>query len=221
MRSVIELTKYALRWASLLSRLKLSTSASSYQQVLTSMDSMRSVEITITGAQNLLGAIIFISYIFAALLITGWIVFTLGRLFAPLSLRLDRENIQQICAFAVHATIIFGILSYQMLYFLIASYKDWRAARGLPPVLNLSIWNFDQLYLWEWTKTSTLFLDFARKICTEANGNWWWTEHALILSMAWNVYMAVEGKKKKTLVSRTVRVSSSMRAWGMLRTRTM
>lgn len=143
--------------------------------------------------QNIIGALIFISYIIAALLFSGCILVNLWKASFRSTPSPGPKHTQRILAFSSLALFSFTTLSYHMLSFLISSYDDWANARNLPRPAALSAQDLGQLYLWQWTKTSALFQDFATNICMETNGNWWWTEHVLVFSIAWNVYMAVEG----------------------------
>ena len=144
--------------------------------------------------QNLLGGLLFICYIIAALVLTGWIVLSLSKASSLLPAGLDdRRHVQQVFTISSLAAFSFASLSYHMLSFLITSYHDWAVQHDYPLPQGISRRDAERLHLWQWTKTSTLFQDFAKDICAESNGNWWWTEHALILSIAWNLYMAVEG----------------------------
>jgi hypothetical protein len=145
---------------------------------------------------NVASAVIFIFYIVAALVLTGWIAVDLYQVSSQPPSRSNWRGRQRICTFSALATLSFATLSYHMLGFLITSYSEWAVARGCPLSHSVSKDDLNQLYLWEWAKTSTLFRDFAASICKELNGSWWWTEHVLMLSMAWNIYKAAEGNDK-------------------------
>jgi hypothetical protein len=154
--------------------------------------------------ENISGAVIFVLYIIAALGLVAWIVLTLYRTSSPLSSSPDPKAHQRIYSFSVLALVSFATLSYHMLSFLITSYCDWVVVRGIALPRSLSYNELMRLQLWQWAKTSTLFQNFAKKICTQWNGNWCWTEHVLIFSMAWNIYMAVEGNARQVASVQTV-----------------
>lgn len=148
---------------------------------------------------NILGGTIFMCYIGAALLLTGLIVLNLYQSSLRSPPPSTWNHVQQFSTFSVLAVLSFGTLSYHMLSFLITVYSKWAIARGLALPQGVLKNYLDQLHLWQWARTSTLFQDFATNICMESNGNWWWTEHTLIFSMAWNIYMAVEGSLERLI----------------------
>ena len=152
---------------------------------------------TDNDAPNVLGGTIFICYIVAALLLTGLIVLDLYKSSLRSPPPSTWNHVQQLFTFSVLAVLSFVTLSYHMLSFLITAYSNWAIARGLALPQGVRKNDLDRLHLWQWARTSKLFQDFATNICMESNGNWWWTEHTLIFSMAWNIYMAVEGNLER------------------------
>ncbi|KAF7510052.1 hypothetical protein GJ744_007156 [Endocarpon pusillum] len=161
-----------------------------------------------SDAPNILGGTIFICYIGAALLLTALIVLNLYKTSLRSPPRSTWNHVQQLSVFSVLAILSFATLSYHMLSFLITAYSNWAVARGLALPQGVLKNYLKRLHLWQWARTSTLFQDFATKICMESNGNWWWTENTLMFSMAWNIYMAVEGKLQGFVFIESDRVSS-------------
>lgn len=155
---------------------------------------------------NVVGAVFFLSYILAALLFTFLIVFDITKAYVPqyqvlrchdaASKNATSNNKQGVDTYLVTlvslAILSFATLSYHMMQFLIVSYLEWTAehltladdTKSFPDVLAS---------LWSWMKTSTLFQDFATSIC-RTEERFLWTQSALLLSLGWNVWMAVEGK---------------------------
>ena len=151
---------------------------------------------------NVLGAIIFFSYIVTALGITGLIVSDLSKAYRAFSKSqantIHRSNL--ILAFASFAAISFSGLSYHMLNVLIHSYLTWVESANMPfprtlfgTLTGLTTGELSLLDIWTWAKSSTLFTDFAEVICNDPV-RFWWTQQALLLSIGWNTYMAIEGK---------------------------
>ena len=154
--------------------------------------------------RNTTGAIIFTAYVIAALLLTAILCRDLVNAFfldLPKSLR-NRDGLHnRIRVFACLSILSFSLLSYHMTDYLIVSYERWANERkiALPdrlygkrglfgPMENQRV----PLLIWEWLTTSTLFQDFAQTIC-QSRENFWWTQQALFITMAWSVYMSVEG----------------------------
>ncbi len=147
-----------------------------------------------SDAPNVLGGVLFVCYVVAALLLTGLIVLNLYKSSSRSPPPSNWNHVQQISTFSVLAVLSFATLSYHMLSFLVTSYSDWAVVRGLALPRDVLKDDLRWLHLWKWARTSSLFRDFATNICTESNGNWWWTEHTLMFSMVWNIYMAFEGR---------------------------
>lgn len=111
---------------------------------------------------------------------------------------IDLEKRLQI--FSALSVLSFSTLSYHMLSYLIGSYQDWAGTnRVLLPQRILGnagiVGRKDQrveLHIWEWLTSSTLFQDFAITICNDS-ARFWWTQQALLVSMAWSVFMSFEG----------------------------
>lgn len=157
---------------------------------------------------NLLGALIFSAYVTSAILLTGLITYNLyctyqSSLVAKLKLpdnRLPSED-THVQLFASLAAFSFSILSYHMMHFLVVSYAAWSTERQIlvPDKLFgeggfIVIGNSSgiDLHIWHWLTTSTLFLDFAEMICQDS-AKYWWTQQALLVTMACCHFMAIEG----------------------------
>jgi len=145
------------------------------------------------------GAIIFTAYVIAALLGTIFLTASLLNVYSSKRDRL-KTSPTHLQLYAALSVLSFSTLSYHMLNYLIFSYQEWALFRDLevptqllgksgvlsPPDQRA------QLYIWTWLKSSTLFLDFAHELC-ESSANYWWTEQALLATMARSVFMSIEG----------------------------
>ena len=144
---------------------------------------------------NITGALIFTAYVFSALFLTGYIIFNLFTRFRQLeqspSSSIVSKAQSRLPTFAALSALSFSVLSYHMLTFLIASYQNWALTNGIRLQEHL-LSNLSGLHLWQWLTGSTLFLDFARAI-SETSARYWWTIQALLLTMAWSVFMGFEG----------------------------
>lgn len=164
---------------------------------------------SVSSEYNLAGAVIFIIYVVSALFFTGIIVGILS--YSPESThrssslsstkthqRSSHENKVQI--FKALSTLSFAVLSYHMMSFLILSYKAWALERGIelpqeflgPNGLIDIQHGTSHLYIWEWLTSSVLFRDFAEIICG-SSARYWWTQQALLGTMAWSFFMSIEG----------------------------
>lgn len=157
--------------------------------------------------QNLIGAVIFICYVSLALYLTGFITGTLLHPYqsvrSPRS-RYGARNLfleRQVQIFALLSVVSFSILSYHMINVLLQSYKAWATAQNIEPkhqpekdgssLEGHVYWSC--ICLWEWLKDSHLFEDFGNAIL-ENNSRFWWTQQVLLVSIAWSVFMSVEGR---------------------------
>ena len=157
---------------------------------------------TETPIENPLGAIIFFSYIVAALGLISLISYDLCKaykIYPHPSVQAEALiNTNLILTFASLAAISFSVLSYHMLNVLIYSYLAWADSANtllLQPSSSYGnmLNNISNLHIWTWAKSSTLFKDFAENICNDPV-RFWWTQQALSLSIGWNTFMAIEGK---------------------------
>jgi hypothetical protein len=104
-----------------------------------------------------------------------------------------------ILVFASFVASSFSSLAYQMLNVLIHSYAQWAADKNvaLPGTFIAALKGLtnESFYsnVWTWAKSTTLFQDFAEVICNDPV-RFWWTQQALLLSIGWNTFMAIEGK---------------------------
>ena len=151
---------------------------------------------------NTTGAVVFLAYILAALLFLGLLCRDLVNAYIslPKSLRYQDSLQKQIQTFAGLAVLSFSVLSYHMIDYLIESYQDWASERDIEIPYRLygkmgllgPSHQRTSLLIWTWLRTSTLFKNFARTIC-EPYEHFWWTEQALLTTMAWSVFMSLEG----------------------------
>lgn len=155
------------------------------------------------NVHNVAGAIIFTAYVLAALFLSSLIVLDLYKAYqaqSSLSSKEARRTSQQLQVFVALAVLSFSTLSYHMLSYLILSYRSWFMFRNLKPLQGLqspmifsgvTILEFTAR-IWQWLTQSTLFQDFARTICT-SSANFWWTQQALLATMASALFISVEG----------------------------
>jgi hypothetical protein len=87
---------------------------------------------------NVLGAIVFFSYIAAALALTGLVTSDLQKAFTTWSSRSrrgrsrDRDRSVRVSLFAALSTLSFAVLSYHTLDFLDQSYQAWSSISSSP-----------------------------------------------------------------------------------------
>jgi hypothetical protein len=150
---------------------------------------------------NVLGAIVFFSYIVTALGLTLLILSDLSKAYGTFSRSkantIHRSNL--ILIFASFAAISLSSLAYHMLNVLIYSYAQWAADKNIAlpgtfmaALKGLTNESFSS-NIWTWAKSTTLFQDFAEVIFNDPV-RFWWTQQALLLSIGWNTFMAIEGK---------------------------
>ena len=149
---------------------------------------------------NLSGALIFTAYVFSALFLTAFITRSLVIQYKKSSHKRKHGREKHIQTFSALSVLSFSTLSYHMLNYLIVSYQAWSKSHGyhLPGSLFGSkglLRTREQrvpLHIWSWLTTSTLFANFATTICSN-NARFWWTQQALLVTMAWSVFMSLEG----------------------------
>lgn len=153
---------------------------------------------------NVTGAVIFAAYVFAALFLTGLIAFDLYQAYHSRSGSSSKEAqhvSNQLQIFVALAVLSFSTLSYHMLSYLIDSYQDWVTTQRFGPihglyspgvVLGSAGLDFAGR-VWQWLTQSTLFRDFAVTICKDS-ANFWWTQQALLVTMASALFMSIEGE---------------------------
>ena len=184
--------------------------------------------------RNVVGAVIFFSYIVAALAISGIIVYDLWSLYKARSLTSQhaqhgaRRLRLQSCV--LMTLLSFSTLSYHMLSFLIDSYSKWslQTRTALPSSILgegslLGLYGTrTELQIWRWATSSTLFQDFAEAIIRDPRSQFW-TEKVLLYSFLWNCYMAEKGGSNKLRVRMIKRTdvcrlaSACSKALGVLR----
>lgn len=168
----------------------------------------------IERGENVLGAILFFSYILAALYFTVYIVLTIFRVparhQAPPKLsygknssgdgedadrpgRARHHEASRICCSL--ALISFAVLSWNMLNFLIVSYSKWALSRECPTTFSLR--SFDKIRhglqcIWRWATGSNLFQTFAEDLVRDS-GQWKVVRAALVYSYTWNSWMSALG----------------------------
>ena len=155
---------------------------------------------------NTLGALIFVAYVAAAFFISAFIARDLinAYVYLPRRLRERKGLFKEVQIFTTLAILSFSVLSYHMLDYLIESYSSWAIEKriALPQQVygKTSVFGpYDQrtpLYIWTWLRTSTLFTNFARTICSPQE-HACWTSQALFMTMSWNVIFNFEGSSLK------------------------
>lgn len=145
----------------------------------------------VTQSTNYAGAAIFILYIIAALILTSLIILELLKSYnaipntsASTSMSSSNAFRRTIHIFTLLALLSFTILSSNMLSFLLLSYSWWNQSHIRGAITLSSIW--------EWTTTSSLFLDFARELCRDGL-TFKWSGEALAATMVANVFMSAVG----------------------------
>lgn len=154
---------------------------------------------TATPVHNVAGATIFVGYVLSALLFTTLIVSDLYQAYhskSKSSVKQVPHNHLQI--FVALAVLSFSTLSYHMLSYLIHSYQDWALSASIETIRNpLDLFSAVGLEsIWRWLIESTLFKDFAETICKNS-ANFWWTQQALLVTMASALFVSIEGKFEK------------------------
>ncbi|KAL8929791.1 MAG: hypothetical protein Q9208_000935 [Pyrenodesmia sp. 3 TL-2023] len=159
------------------------------------------------NVHNVVGAIIFIAYVLAALFLTSLILFSLYNAYqaqSSLSSKEARRTSQQLQVFVALAVLSFSTLSYHMLSYLIFSYRSWSMSKNLKPLQGLqSSMAFSGITIleftariWQWLTQSTLFQDFAKTICT-GSANFWWTQQALLATIVAALFISIEGSRRQ------------------------
>ena len=169
---------------------------------------------------NFAGAVVFVIYVIAALFITAFLSSNLFVTYVSLDSAYKRLIDKKLRFMAILSCISFSVLSFNMLNYLIVSYAAWAHSRtiSLPAgwyELLESIFYPDRpprLHIWQWLKTSTLFRHFAQTICMP-NGAFWWTGQALVTTMAWSIYMSVEGSYNLCLLLLPYILSTLLLKW--------
>lgn len=146
------------------------------------------------ASSNYIGGTIFLGYIVAALVLTGLILQSLSRSYKQVKARNNGTLPRQtaLYVFAGLAATSFAVLSYNMLFFLIVSYQSWCQVRGLAFSTMSTTEAITSIK--DWTFTSTLFLDFARALCSTEQG-YWWVMQALMGTMVTNIVMSSAGQR--------------------------
>ena len=144
--------------------------------------------------KNVIGACIFIAYVLTALFLTVFLIHDLFTKYHSIPLPHKKSLSAKVQTCAALSSISFSILSYNMLNFLILSYRDWALSHSLPfPTASSRIAFWSHLHIWSWLRTSTLFRDFAQTIVASKE-RFWGTGQGLLWTMGWSAFMSVEGE---------------------------
>lgn len=177
---------------------------------------------------NVLGALIFFSYIVAALAFSILIVNDIARGTYGDALRTRegattkrndhrpesatiigtkrnsggiRKEVRII--YPVLALASFSVLSWNMLNFLIVSYSAWAKTHGVQQtvaVADLAHPHRYFLYIWQWSTESNLFQTFAEDLLA-SQSTWNHVRIALLYSYLWNLWMSFIGMSPTSLVA--------------------
>merc|ERR1712093_732142 len=144
--------------------------------------------------ENLVGAVIFMSYIAAALFFTSRVVGRIRRQYKSHSATAGRgESTKDMNVFVVLACISFIITSYNMLSFLFLSFSHYCKAHGRPSpsFANASLEAASDALplIWDWISHSNLFEDFVQAIVKTPQG-WWWAQANLLGNMVFTSIIA-------------------------------
>jgi len=169
--------------------------------------------------ENIVGALIFFSYIGAALIFTGFILNDIvhgangNRIreseqqtpnWDGKSLKNTRKETKRVdlhgrkggrIIFPALAFISFSALSWNMVNFLVASYSQWAKAYDAPVTFQVAKHAHTRQhchYIWQWSIQSNLFESFAEDLLRD-NETWRYVRLALLYSYVWNVWMSFIG----------------------------
>ena len=174
---------------------------------------MADAALLLLSANNVPGALIFITYILSALYLTFRISTSLYRSYTSSSFsppsrspskepqaRVSHPSILLTATLALALAIVsFATLSWHMLSFLLASYTSWSNWHYIP------LPSFEEgrklpYLLWRWAANSRLFRDFAGEILGgkeigkgSGEAARWWTAGALWWSLGVGLWMGLEG----------------------------
>ena len=161
---------------------------------------------------NLIGTILFLAYIVAALVLTALIVTDLWRAWRTSPHRTSQfeaaDGVSKKVAIAAgFALVSFAMLSFNMLSFLLGSYEVRANDTGIG-MLEGSSFNFLRSgeflsYINQWMLHSTLFQDFAEMITMDP-GRLIWTQGALLLTLFWHRFMSINGEGCDILASTVI-----------------
>lgn len=171
----------------------------------------------IDAPTNYLGALLFWLYIILALTFTFVAISTL----LSLNKTSTSKNYSLVYLFSFYAVSSFCTLSVTMLSVLIKSYTDWTVTHHLPLPSSLlghnGLLSFhgqrQQVWIWQWSITSSLFRDFAEAIL-EGQGRVLWMNAGLVSTLYTTVWMGVQGAYQPLYVGT---VSSTDKETGHIR----
>lgn len=143
----------------------------------------------IDASTNLSGALIFWTYIAAALASTGIVLNTIRQSY------LNNGRPKPPLFLAILALSSFATLSYHMLNVLILSYRQWTVRHSIPLGALIGA-NRTPLHLWQWSITSSLFQDFGEAIVA-TKPRYLLSSSGLWSTLAVAVYMGIEGRRCK------------------------
>lgn len=186
---------------------------------------------TVAG-QNVFGAVLFFSYIVAALVISNLIVADIctvsssryrasglwpeevpalnevslaGQKDEQVYQRAIGNQIKSRILFPVAASISFTVLSWNMLHFLVVCYQAWTTGHGIPLFYRLRTvadLYYQSKQVWAWATDSTLFQTFAEDLLSSP-GTWKRVRLSLLYSYGCNLWMSMLGEQLNSLLPLT------------------
>jgi hypothetical protein len=132
---------------------------------------------------NYMGAAIFWLYIFAALALTGLVLWTLAMIESP-----QRRCQKSILLFSALAVLSFATISFNMLNVLVSSYTLWAREH------SLNLGDTSAGSIWRWSITSNLFRDFGNAI-VENTARYFWAEASLLATLSMCLHVGMEGSR--------------------------
>ena len=133
-----------------------------------------------TPPTNYMGTTIFLSYIVAALLLTGYIL--IGDIFPRVKVR-NQDSTPRFWFLITMALISFSVLSANMIAFLWESFSAYLATSDQETATSK---------IWPWMLTSNLFTTFARNLLADDHVLAW-TRQALVMTMVLGAAMSSMG----------------------------
>ncbi|KAL2047613.1 hypothetical protein N7G274_000655 [Stereocaulon virgatum] len=111
---------------------------------------------------------------------------------------------RQLLIFAGLAVICLGITWFYMLSFFTFSYQEWAHKEDV--VLPTGLWGPGgvfgggkdkvRLHLGPWLRDTKLFRE-AWETVLDGSIRFWWSQHIFLITMAWSVYLGIEGNRCK------------------------
>jgi hypothetical protein len=131
---------------------------------------------------NYIGTVLFLSYIFLALILISHLTLKLIRAY--------RVHPKTPGKFIYLALLTFSVMSVNMISVLVDSYTRW----AHESIVHLGSPTIE--HIWIWMLESTLFSDFASDLLSSSS-SLLWADAALVWTLGVNMWMAVEGRRRR------------------------